>query len=320
MRVLVTGVSGFSGSYVARALAHAGFDVVGTYRRETPFLLGLSGNARHLQLVRTNLLDAQALSGPFEIVVHAAAASPAPGITTANMVRDNVDATLALLDATAGWRCRAFVLFSSLSIYGEITAPVLDEACPIVNPDGYGTTKRVCELLLADRADRLPGLALRLPGVVGPGAHRNWLSGVAAALLTGQPVRAFHLDGQFNNAAHIADIAAMVRTIVQRPWQGFDAVVLGARSTLTVRSAINRLAHGLSTTAHIEPIEAPKAAFILSSHHAIERWGYDPMSIGDMIDRYAFESREIHANAEAFDNRMSHDASESFSLRSHESS
>lgn len=296
MRALVTGVSGFSGSHVARALARAGADVVGTHRRHTPFLAGLAGEAR-LQVLRVDLTEARALQGPFDAVIHTAAVSPAPGVAAALMVRENIDVTLALLDASEQWRCRAFILFSSLSIYGEVTVPVLDETCPIVNADAYGTSKRISELLLAERAEKLPGLALRLPGVLGPGAHRNWLSGVGATLHAGRPVRAFHLDDQFNNAVHIADIATMVQVVLRRSWRGFDAVVLGARGTMTVRSAIERLARGLGVTAVIEPIEPPKASFTLSSRRSIEHWGYDPMTIGKMIDRYARELCQTKAEA-----------------------
>ena len=75
MRVLVTGVSGFSGSAVARRLASGGHDVVGTYRRDTDFLAALREVPR-LDLVRADLIDAGKLAGPFDAVVHTAATSP----------------------------------------------------------------------------------------------------------------------------------------------------------------------------------------------------------------------------------------------------
>src|SRR5262249_24744321 len=130
-------------------------------------------------------------------------------------------------------------------------------------------------------------LAIRLPGVVGPGAHRNWLAGVARTLCAGETVRAFHLDAAFNNAAHIADLAALVLRVIERPWKGFDAIVVGARGQITVRETITRVAKGLGVEARIEEIAAAKPSFTLSSDRAISRWGYDPMQIGEMIDRYA---------------------------------
>ena len=293
MRVLVTGSSGFSGSYIAGTLAGAGHEVTGLFRRETAFLARLRASA--VRLLQSDLTRAAALPGPFEAVVHIGATSPAPGVTAAAIVRDNVAGTSALLDAAAGWGCRAFVFFSSLSLYGEISRSVVDEACPVVNPDVYGATKLIGEMLLAERAQMMPALALRLPGVVGPGAHRNWLSGVAAALMAGEKVRAFHLDSQFNNAAHVEDIARLVQLVLQRGWTGFGSVVLGARGTMTVRAAIERLAHGLGRPARIEAVPASKPSFILSSTHAIDRWGYDPMQIDALIDRYACET----ANADS---------------------
>jgi UDP-glucose 4-epimerase len=285
MRTLVTGITGVSGSFVARALAQAGFDVVGVYRRDTPFLAPLVGEP-NLRLLRADLSEARELPGPFEAVVHAAATSPAAGVSVERLLRDNVLANLALVAAAKDWRSRAFVLFSSLSVYGEVAAPVLDESCPIVNPDAYGTTKRLAELLLGETRD-LPTLALRLPGVLGAGAHRNWLSGVAARLVRQEPIRAFNLEAPFNNAAHVGDIARLVVTVLRRGWDGFDVVVLGARGSTTVRGAIERLAHGLGVSAKIVEEPPSKPAFTLSSSRAIERWGYDPMQIDALLDRYA---------------------------------
>src|SRR3954447_18187294 len=98
MRVLVTGVSGFSGSHVARFLAQAGFEVVGLYRRETS-LLGPLRTIAELRLNRADLVDAAALPGPFEAIVHAAATSPGPDVSVARIVGDNVGGTFSLINA-----------------------------------------------------------------------------------------------------------------------------------------------------------------------------------------------------------------------------
>lgn len=288
MRLLVTGVSGFIGNYVARFLAAADFEVVGCHRRETPLLVNLA-QEKGIRLVRADLMDAALLPGPFDGIVHIAATSPGPGITVEQILHDNLFSMLALIEAARTWNSRAFILFSSLSLYGQITKPIVDENCPIVGSDAYGATKHLSELVLAEQAHQMPGLALRLPGVLGPRAHRNWLSIVATKLRNGEIIRAFHLDEPFNNAVHVADICGLLRATLRRGWQDFDAVVLGARGTITVREAIERLARGLDVPARIESIASAKPSFILSSERAIARWGYDPMDIGAMIDRYAAE-------------------------------
>jgi UDP-glucose 4-epimerase len=240
-----------------------------------------------LALVRADLADVNSLPGPFDSVVHIAATSPAPGVSVEQIARDNIAASAALIDAADDWRAGAFVFFSSLSLYGDIAVSAVDENCPVTNPDAYGATKYIAELMLKERADRLPALALRLPGVLGPGASRNWISGVAQKLLGGETIEAFHLDTAFNNAAHVADVSDLVLSTLERSWKGFDAVVLGARGSTTVRGAIERLAQGLGVTARIASAPPRKTSFTLSSERAIKVWGYNPMEIDRLLDRYA---------------------------------
>jgi nucleoside-diphosphate-sugar epimerase len=287
MRTLVTGASGFSGSIIIPALARSGFDVVGVYRRVTPFLARIPDEPR-IRLVRHDLTDALALpGGPFEAIVHVGSSSPAPGTTTADIVRDNVGGTSALIGAALAWHSRRFVYFSSLSVYGEFAEPVVDENTPVRNPDAYGATKYLAECQLREISDRIPALSLRLPGLLGPGAHRNWMSGVAARLRRGDAIRAFHLDRPFNNAAYVSDLVALVARVLRDGWDGFDAVVIGARGIIKVRDAIERLERGLAVTASIEPVAPRNPSFILCCDRAIARYGYDPMNIEAMIDRYA---------------------------------
>lgn len=289
MRVLVTGVSGFSGSTVARRLASSGHGVVGTYRRDTDFLTPLRDVAR-LELVRTDLTDAGQLAGPFDAIVHIAATSPGPGVDVATLVHDNVDASFALIEAARRWGVSRFIFFSSLSYYGRIEQDVVDEATPVCDPDAYGASKLITEQRLAELGGVFSSLALRLPGIVGQGAHRHWLASVASRLRANEPVRAFHLDRPFNNAAHIDDVAALVLTVLtNEPWGGFDAAVLGAVESLTVRETIERLARALGVSAKIEEIAPTNTSFTLSSAHAIARYGYEPMEMGTLIERYGRE-------------------------------
>jgi UDP-glucose 4-epimerase len=291
MRVLVTGVSGFAGAYVARMLAEADHQVVGVHRRDTPFL----ARAVHplITPLRGDLVDSAGLPGPFEAVVHTAATSPMPGVDTERMIRDNVEGTAALIRAAVAWRCRAFVFFSSLSLYGVTEGPVVDEDTPIINPNAYGATKHLAERMLVDYADRMPVLALRLPGVLGPGSRRIWLSSVGEKLIARQPIAAFHLGAPFNNAAHIHDVGTFVTSLIERGWTGHDALVLGARGTLPVRRVIERLAEAIGVPPTIQEVAPQKASFTLSSERAMARWGYQPMEIGAMIDRYGADLRAV---------------------------
>ena len=283
MRVLVTGAAGFVGGHVATHLASLGHEVVGTYHNSFKEISGV--DMRH---------GAVMADGPFEAVVHCAATHPVSGASLEKTIRDNVPPMLHLMEASRYWKTRAFVLLSSISVHGKISEPVLNENTPRTNPDAYGSTKYLCECALMEQP--FASLSLRLPGIIGPGAHsRNWLPGVAHKLLRGDTINAYGLDGFFNNVVHVADVAAFIGRVLPSlaETKGHDAVTMGAGGVITFREAIERLAKSMGNmTINWSSVSMDKRPFTISSERAISKWRYDPTEVGAMVDLYGREFME----------------------------
>jgi UDP-glucose 4-epimerase len=286
MRVLVTGSGGFLGRALAADLAQRGFDVLAAYRSTAPAAFA----APAPRLVALDLAQLTALPGPVDAVVHAAATSAWTGISAEAMARDNVEATRRLIGAAKVAGATKFIFCSSMSAFGDIKSGSVDEATPVANPDVYGMTKLVGEAMLREAAPGLAGLALRLPAVIGPGAKRNFLAVAADKLKAGQPISIFNPDSPFNNAVHSADLAALVATVLEKGWQGYDMLVLGAAGQTTIRGAVERLRAKLGPAVQVQVRTAGKGAFTLDSRRAMSAYGYRPMEIGPMLDRYAGEA------------------------------
>jgi nucleoside-diphosphate-sugar epimerase len=281
MRVLVTGAAGFIGGYVATHLAATGHEVAGAYRSH----LKARPSVRMIH-------DLVIPDGPFDAIVHCAATHPVSGASLEKTIRDNVPPMLALVEMARVWNVKAFILLSSISVYGKITDPVVEESTPRISPDVYGSTKYLCECALMEQP--FPSLSLRLPGVIGPGAYRrNWLPGVAAHLLAGDTINAYNLDKPFNAVAHVADIAEFIDDVLPKLADSpkkYEALVLGAGSAMKVREVIEILAESMGNMeVNWSSATMSRWPFTLSSQRAILGWGYDPMKIGTMVSRYAVE-------------------------------
>lgn len=288
MQVLLTGASGFSGRFLARRLAEQGHKVTVVLRRR-PNDDDFVAWSRIGTAVIADLSRSDPLPTDCEAIIHTAATSPMPGIDDADMRRDNIVATERLVAHAEASNVRRFIFFSSLSLYGRIEAACVDEATPFQNPDFYGFTKRQGEAMLAAAAARLPSLALRLPALVGPGAKRNWPATVLERIRCNQPVSIFNPTSLFNNAVHISDLADFVVGLLAREWSGFDAVTLGAAGALPVREVVERLARGSGCTVRIKLSSAPRPSFTVSSERAKTHYGYAPMEIGAMMERFGRE-------------------------------
>jgi nucleoside-diphosphate-sugar epimerase len=147
-RVLITGISGFTGPYLRAALEDRGYDVVGLDQT-------------------VDLLDASAVEQVvkdegFDYVVHLAAVSFAAH-EQASDYQVNVLGTRNLLESIARHRpkVKKLVLASSANVYGRPARIPVDESAAPAPLNHYGESKLAMELMARAWFDRLPILITR---------------------------------------------------------------------------------------------------------------------------------------------------------------
>src|SRR5215475_14823161 len=119
--VLVTGATSMLGYPLATWLARQGHKVKAVFRSDNESV-GRLREVPGLSLVRIDLSDAQSILsadiGDCRTIVHLAATSPRPELGFADLVRDNITATMNLVQFALARDVRRFVFASSMSVYG----------------------------------------------------------------------------------------------------------------------------------------------------------------------------------------------------------
>jgi UDP-glucose 4-epimerase len=294
MRVLVTGAGGFSGIHIVRSLIRAGHDVMALMGRKEPGHLTVqpSGPGR-LTVLAGDLAEDIALPQGVNAVVHTAAMSPGHGITTAELIRNNAEATRRLVEWSRSHGVEKFINFSSLSVFGRIEGPVLDECAPRLDPDAYGVSKWLGEQVLHDAGEAMASVSFRLPAVVGPRPVRHWLAMIVQAAREGREITYYHGDADYNNAVHINDLCRFVESLLQRKWEGHDVIVLAAAGVIKIREAVTAIATGIGGGSRIREIPPLRPAFTISIARAQKLYDYEPMRMRDLIVQFVAENRLI---------------------------
>jgi UDP-glucose 4-epimerase len=293
MHILITGIAAFLGAPLARSLVKAGHSVTGVRRGDHPRVDRLKEDCPALDIVVADLGGEGAFDAfprDIDAVVHVAATSPMPGVSVAQLFYDNVTATRNLIEYAKRCGARCFVYTSSLSVHGNVGESKIDEATPIGDPDLYGTTKRLAEMLFADVADGIDTVALRLPGVLGPGAHRHWLARMLDDARAGREISIFNPDAVFNNAAYTSNLASFVVRLVEGGWKGFHVMPVAADGATTIRGAAETVIRLVGSSSRIVVGPSERSSFTVSSRRAVEGFGYRPLHIEAMLDQYVKEN------------------------------
>jgi nucleoside-diphosphate-sugar epimerase len=199
-RVLVTGCTGLIGAWLAKALADAGAQVVGTARHEARPWSAFAdlALADRIAVALVAIEDAAGMRRVVDehrpaAVFHLAGASQvgAAHSSPADAVRVNAGGTVVLLDAVRGTAPDAVVVIASTAaVYGPPAAAALAEDAPLAPSSPYAASKAAAEMIARGYAAAygLKVVALRCANVYGPGDPNpeRLVPSVMTALLCGR--------------------------------------------------------------------------------------------------------------------------------------
>ena len=174
MKILITGASGFIGSFIVEEALRRGFETWAAVRKSSSreWLKDERINFIELNLSSKAQLVEQLKGKAFDYVVHAAGVTKC--LNKADFRRINTEGTKNLVDALieTGMPLKRLVFVSSLSVFGAIREQqpyeeIRESDVPQPNTE-YGRSKLAAEQYLDSLGSRIPYIILRPTGVYGP--------------------------------------------------------------------------------------------------------------------------------------------------------
>jgi nucleoside-diphosphate-sugar epimerase len=296
MSILVTGATGFIGSYLCRELLNRGFEVNAlTHSGRTDNIKNLLSNGNfHLHtgdIQDTNMLSSLLTDNNVETVFHLAAKLPAATDTENPIPCFNVNAagTLSMLQASAACGVKTFIYTSTMSVYSEPPdyLPV-DEAHDTRPATIYGIAKLTGEWCCRLYEKDMKIIILRYGGVYGK--HHGESDAVAVftkQALRNQPLAIYGDGKQSSDFTCIDD--AIEGTL--QAWMNDEAGVynIGSGQETGVHKLaelIRKITRSKSDIVLTGELTDRSFRFVLDISRACKSFGYVPRNIEEGLRRY----------------------------------
>jgi nucleoside-diphosphate-sugar epimerase len=175
MRVFITGIAGFVGAGLARALLRDGVEVHGLVRPSSD-LWRIADIQDKVHVHQGDLLDAESIRSALkesrpEVVYHLGVYGAYPAVQKDKdiIMQTSLIATMALLDSAKEYGARIVINTGSSSEYGTKDHPMREDE--LIEPNSYYAVGKAAQTLYCQqfaREEKFPVITLRLFSVYGP--------------------------------------------------------------------------------------------------------------------------------------------------------
>ncbi len=177
MKTLVTGATGFTGSFLTKKLFKSGDEVKVIVRNANKFRQKFGKDSKNIEIIEGSIGDPTAVERAMkdvDRVFNIAAVYRTVSIPESAYWETHVKGTKVLLDAAESNQVKKFVHCSTVGVHGHIEAPPADEEYPFNPGDIYQKTKLEGENLVVDfyNKTKLPIVIIRPTAIYGPGDLR----------------------------------------------------------------------------------------------------------------------------------------------------
>lgn len=295
-KVFITGIAGFIGSNLAKAMLDEGWSVSGIdnfddfydpqLKRMAIRRAEASGS---ISLVEGDIRDAALLNAVFssnrpDLVIHLAArAGVRPSIEQPALYYDvNVTGTLTLLEAMRRNGMKNLLFASSSSVYGNNKKVPFSESDSVDNPiSPYAATKKAGELLCYTYHHLYDFniFCLRFFTVYGPGQRPEMaIQQFGRKVTEGTPITLFGDGSTRRDYTFVDDIVAGIMASAQH-LKGYEIFNLGNSDTISLIDLVRGIEETLGKKAIIEwkPMQAGDVEITYADiSKAKDRLGYKP--------------------------------------------
>lgn len=273
MKILITGINGFIGSFVGNLLA-ARHEVFGITRRPNTFHFSSPVNLITADLSDPTFVDH--LPPNIDCVIHLAQSKEYRNFPAGaeDMRRINIDATCQLLDWSSRTGVKKFIFSSTANVYGEFCGP-LNETHPTNPSSFYGATKLAAEHLVRQYQHFFDVHVLRLFTVYGPGQNKMLIPNIINNVKTGDEIFLAQKVGLKFTPIFIDDLVEIISKIISCPLV-LDTCVLnvcGSEIT-TLNNVVNLVEKILGKASHTKFTDDEPSYFIGSNQRLIETIGH----------------------------------------------
>lgn len=282
--ILITGVGGNVGQYLAQGLHDHGYSVTGIYRNSKP-------KQNLYKLVQAdlakNILDFEGV----DIVIHVAAGLHG---SAKSLTEDNIYATMNLVRFAEKNKVKKFIYMSTVSVYGKVSGE-LNIDSDIVNPEIYGAAKYIAENLV--RESNIPEkIIIGLPRMLGPFVDLDNIQGsgfltMAKKILTDEDVVCFIPNVTYNNYMHVADLEKFLRLLIETEQrEDYVKVLLGAKDRLSMLEILQIMKDAICSKSKISAKDTgtPPQCALISIDEAV-KMGYSPSGSMEILRRFMAE-------------------------------
>lgn len=210
--IAITGVTGFVGSCLGRALSQTGAPWVGISRRHGAFPAKLVSNFDDISTLTATLADTETI---FHCAGYAHAFSSLSGSDSCLHWKVNFEGTRNLVEAAGRAGARRFIFLSSVKAMAEPGDICADEDWPGEPDTAYGQAKRAAEQAVLDAGARygMHVVNLRPAMVYGAGGRGN-LERMARLVARGlfPPLPE---TGNRRSLVHVSDVVAAMQRVAE---------------------------------------------------------------------------------------------------------
>lgn len=332
MKILVTGVAGFIGSYMARALASRGDEVVGIDNMNDYYSTalkrmrlqqlgiscegtGVSDKYPNLHFVRLDITDGEALlrlfsEEKFQCVLSLAAQAGVRYsiVNPRSYIDSNVTGFLNVLECCQKNGVERLVYASSSSVYGANTKVPFSESDRTDSPKSiYAATKKSNELMARVYSSLygMPTTGLRFFTVYGPWGRPD-MSPVlfANAITLGKKIKLFNGGDMIRDFTYIDDIVKGTLLAIDNPPKGEDVPAkiynVGCSRPVKLMDFVAALEKSLGKKAEFEMLPMQKGdVYITSADTSLisRELGYAPsVNIEEGVERFVEWYRKFYVS------------------------